>query len=699
MSDLRSDDLSIGAIPALSASSEQWSSGAESCRKPRQFPARLGLGGDAGIDARNGLGGGEIPLLQVDAMPRLHKSGPHPHAGPSDAGIDTRNGSFREFGGIPLLQMDAVPRPHKSGPHTHGPGPPMASCSLEQAYPSVVENLRKFQLSFSPECLGEKAPPTWPFPLLCLPEEVGQHPGLPLSTQPPSTAPQLQNLFSAPAPPFSSHQSPAHHATPQLPLLLNNQPLQPPHSNFVHPPSDFTLPNVPLQPFVPLLITPSQIPPPGKPVLLKLEDPLTKTKENGVKLLSMDIESVVKSPTTVSKAAMVPDQQQQRPFLSADPEPVSESSSAGFVPMELPVEDKKKRKLKSKKVPKRPSERHRGVANGVGHDAEVKPRVKVLDINEGQKQTDLDSSLEGVTSDSYKLSSKPASPLPLQGHVEWQDRSEIQKQRATKPDQPERQRMGSICVEVPPSPGGGVSQALPQSAPEPVTMDSSGSSQSDKNRPIKSSSSESIDFPDQLPPLESLEVRRLHLLSAARSGDELAASAGADKASAIAMTGGKEVEVDSVPSSPPCLDVATPTYAAPTLPPALTPLIYSPTQKSAISGRSLPPPPPPLSSPSPPTLPSPPPPPPAPLSPPPSSPWLITQAVQVRLPSDSDTDVKPGHDSDTGLGATLGSHRGVKEAILTTPTSSIGVQVGFDATPPISLHFSDDVDGDNIIPR
>ena len=708
MSDLRSDDLSTGAIPALSTSSEQQSSGPGLCHMPQQFPGKTGLAGDAGIDNRNGLFGGGIQLLQVDAMPRPHEFGPHPHPGQGsdagiDAGIDTRKGLFRDFGGIPLLQIDAVPRPHS-------PGPPMARCSLEQAYPSVVENLRKFQQSFSPECLGEKAPPTQPFPLLHFPEEARQQSGLPLGTQPPPMAPhqiQLQqNLFSAPvsAPPFSSQQPPAHqsaphfpppmhYSAPQLPPLLNNQPPHPPQPNFFHPPSDFTLPNVPLQPFVPLLI------PQGKPVLLKLEDPLTKMKENGIKLLNVDMESVRKAdkaPTAVSK----PDQQQQqRSFLSIEPEPISELSSTVFVP----VEDKKKRKLKSKKMQKRPSEKYKRMTKEVECNVEAKPRVKFLDINEGQKKTDFHSSLE--VSDSLKLSSIAASPLPLQA----EDR--VLHQVVKSAPEP---LSSTIASPLPLQAEDGVVK----SAPEPLSMEFL---RSPKNRPnieTKTSSSESIDFPDQFSPLQSLEVRRLHLLSTVRSGDELPATPSADKASAVDVAMKdcvkEEAEVDSgliLASYPPCLDVATPTHSTSTLPPALTPLVYSPTP--AVSGRSLPPPPP-LSSPSPPTLPSPPPapppspppPPPSPLSPLPSPPRLITQAVQVALPSDSDLDAKSGHFSYTGLEVsgikepTLSSDEGVKETILTTPTTSIGVQVGFDATPPINLNFSDEVDGDdNFMPR
>ena len=213
-------------------------------------------------------------------------------------GDDTSNFGHA-IGGIPLLQID-LQDPHK---------PQSSKLSLEQVYPNVMENLKKFDLSVFPgrnihlssDPNNEKpfeAPPPGSIqqsPYHFQPQEGSIPVAMPLLS--------LPSTPTHPFPPQLLHPSNLPPSLPSLPTSyrLHHSPSHPPNSSpspHHPPPPTFVLPYVPIRPFASLLIQPpnQQIHPlsfqehkvqQAAPNLLHLDDPLTQMKQGGFKLLSV----------------------------------------------------------------------------------------------------------------------------------------------------------------------------------------------------------------------------------------------------------------------------------------------------------------------------------------------------------------------------------------------------------------------------
>lgn len=241
---------------------------------------------------------------------------------------------------IPLLQMEPAAAAAVAGEG----GPSLrvnnwTSGDLEEVYPELAANLKRFNSSLSPAWAatagtgrGENTREQHHFPLLYVPQselqtapasrvvsQVAQEfPQLPSHAASPSHSPffspvaassgvgstfmPLLSLSQPPQPPpqYFPPSTPTHLPTPQPSTPTHPPPQPPPNTQFPttsHPPT-FTIANVPLRPFEPLLLHPvttpatrpvsTPPPPPPPPQLLTLDDPLSRMKKEGFKLLSME---------------------------------------------------------------------------------------------------------------------------------------------------------------------------------------------------------------------------------------------------------------------------------------------------------------------------------------------------------------------------------------------------------------------------
>ena len=202
---------------------------------------------------------------------------------------------------IPTHQMRNNPLTVQSIPNT-----------LSVTYPGVDTFLRNFPDHKTSNTGEVKAPP-----LLTLDSTINKQDNKTLNSYhsifipPPNPSPQMPFLYIPPPQPHS-------HGSIPIPSYVNDT-----HKLVSHPPQindweEFTLPNVPIKPFVPQLVRP----PPFKSLpLLTLNDPLSHMKREGFHLLhlphdtkipSLPISTTCNTSMTLSKAAAVSKKRRER---------------------------------------------------------------------------------------------------------------------------------------------------------------------------------------------------------------------------------------------------------------------------------------------------------------------------------------------------------------------------------------------------
>ena len=406
LSDLYTDTtLSPGAIPSLTSSEQD--STLESQQGNKHASSQQGhvLSAKWAWEKEH-KGAGNVPPSTIGGLSLLHIDSLPVHSGPAELAKLSQQGrvhgakwAWQEpgnmeqepkgagnvpppstIGGLPLLQIDSSP--------VHSSPAELAKCSLEEAYPDVMQNLRNFnQCIVTPTrqpgvATGGLISSDQPaFPLLSIGMEAEPLPGLvqdPIGYQPQPVSIPAARLFT-PLPPHSySNQT-------QVPMELNlppplslppQQPLQTPqppvsalpqtthfpllsipgqapstHHTPSHAVPDYQLPSIPLVPFQPLVFpppppvttTPAHHPPiqQQSPRLLKIDDPLSKMKAEGFKLLSIDPENtlgdVAASSPNVEQVARKSDNRKERRFTPVKQEleavdfpsqPLSEAEAA-----------------------------------------------------------------------------------------------------------------------------------------------------------------------------------------------------------------------------------------------------------------------------------------------------------------------------------------------------------------------------------
>lgn len=653
-----------------------------------------------------------------------------------------------EFGGLPLLQMDLAPPQSRTD---------WTSCSLEEAYPDVMENLRIFDQCATPPTRqqdvlgigGVSANQTPAFPLLSIAKEMEHLPGLiqePIGYQPPSAS--VPPRPTAPVPPYTQphpphysnqtflqHQVPLefniplpHHTqqpptftypqTPHFPLL-NVPGHLPPTTTYhtpLYPPPDFQLPHVPLIPFQPLATPPiqpigvaahhtAQPTPIQPPSLLKLDDPLSKMREEGFRLLSIDpvgVSGGVSGGVAAvggNKADQVKRAEQTTPDRRFTPvKTVLEA-------VDFPSEPVQMGGTRSK----------HGVASSPGS------RVGEGSTVPGMRGDDA-TSVEG-----WEVSTESGKSREVA-----QSKRQVQEESVSLTVRTRQTRSPAALSPVTDENEGTTGRAL-----SPPPESAVGRSAGYKTKPSIFSkqrlSLQSPTFPDELPPLESLEMRRLHL-----QGVGVAQRHHSD----IAVTPSEKVERSTSParvvpsvkvdkSTSPVGLVATPPIAVSppmqttkivAMPPSATPPTQTTIQLALrVDDVQMTPPP----------YPPPQPPHPLPLLPPLSPPQLISQNIQVEILSETrqlesreevgsggpdkvrsitehvETSLElsigpiesrphpqlPSLDESTSsavLEPSLGMELETAVEHTAVPAFDTAMQVGFEVTPPVNLPFCED---------
>jgi hypothetical protein len=486
--------------------------------------------------------------------------------------------------------------------------------------PEVASKLR-FQAAFTPT--GPEKPfeeaGMHPFPLLTLPEEgIVDIPNLfqvpvnhqPLPHQPPSClSPSAPSRVSTQAQPPAAHPQPfflvpfSSQIIPQslqFPPLLNAQPtLTPQHES--HP--DYQLPNVPLKPFTPILIPNEPQHVPEHPELLRLDDPLTTAKENGLDLLKMEEMSTSSAKPGRNKPSSQEVQVLRHTKLKETrvsakhrtlraQESLSDSS----------VDRKRKKKMakkttsqvenRDKKLPSTFSTTHGALVSEISSEVENQSSVDVkvlqrrvmVENSEHPSPTrkqPKDSSSEGTPNTDTSVLKKPYTTMDtdiLQQRLEVVKKSEHAKAH-TRDGSQEVVRTSELVAEstkveqltvdagvrqrVNASHGVLVSQEAKKqvdvafSPMEGTSQDKFNTGNKNRSALHLRSSSQSSDFPDSFPPLESLEIRRLNLQSLNR---EDSTASDSDRVVDVAVTTVKK----ELSAAPPNVEVPNPSSELPT---------------------------------------------------------------------------------------------------------------------------------------
>lgn len=620
-------------------------------------------------DLESNVSPGALPTLNPSGTSESSSEPPLLLAPLPDLNGDTKGPKidpFLEICEFPLLQMEPFPQ------QTAG----MTGCSLEQAFPDVAENLKMFEQSIIPKWKSFAAEqnhhasasvPKWKetmpkestfvrmqkgstpkmetqveppspteecsFPLLSLLEEVVDYPGLiqvprshqPLTHQPPPVQQPPSTLGVPPQQLFLIPFSSQPYQVPQFPPLVSNHPpCATTQSEAPSQSSNLQLPNVPLTPFTPVLVPNPQAPKALK--LLKLEDPLTKMKEEGLNLLQLNevqdrtsnsaqpsrdpLGSSALQQTKSREAAVsrhVPALRQMRPQHSDTP---SESSSAGIaVPKQVSLERRKKNR-------KAVSSHHKNVAGmpttSEAYSSKVSSEVETTTVDGDF----LQERLETVKKSEYVATEKSLPAAKTRRVKDVGDSSNFVATRLEKPEEMKVPAPPSAKLQVDSSIYSAKSlekpeevkvqlreeqldyqERVPSPLKDPAKLQDAVVSHEakkpaeaafypteegldkmaatfTKSKPSSEKKlpdlgfqlpSERSDFPDLFSPLESLEIRRLNLLSLNREEATLGTSSESDRVMDVAITSVKkdnisppELESKGINYSSPPVEVATP---------------------------------------------------------------------------------------------------------------------------------------------
>ena len=542
LSDLESYACSPGAVPAMSLSEQKDS------LESREVSGGVVIGaarGGAGVGAGVGVGGFGAGGVGVGGgVGGFGVGGGGAGAGGAGAGGAGAGGDNKSFHipcDIPLLQMEPLQTSN------------WTSASLEQVYPNIMENLRRFDRSVAPgwktidptsqfrrnysEHPAQDSKDT-PFPLLGWPKEAAfTLPGMaqysmhsqpvpllqeqkrlpanlvpltattldnephmqdfsvlldhlnraflphqqPLHPYPlpsddkPTHLPQTPNLPSQPSsqPPNLSSQPPNFPSQPPYlplqPLILSSHPPYsshsyklPPHPSHPdhlsqspqthqlsspHQPPTFTLPHIPLRPYIPLLLPNQSMP----PKLLELDDPLTKMKKEGFRLLSIEADQA-----------------------------------------EFPLP-------KVHETCESPSEYH-GLSSHSSKLIKAVPKASEVSLSES---LDTEDRPELLVNTERRTKSKTKSKRKQKMKKKFSEQTEAEVQLSEEVATiPTNEEVESAVEEVKEA------KSVVEGAKE---VESTSTNKSRKPFIHIKSTPKDIDLPDKLPPLESLEIRRLNL--------------------------------------------------------------------------------------------------------------------------------------------------------------------------------------------